>query len=207
MKQHWLARNETEKLVVIFGGWALGKAPFQGMRHTDDALLIEDFTEIDHALPELDTYARVDMLCFSFGVATAAHWLAQTGYKPHSLTAINGTLTPSHETLGIPPKIARGTAEKLSGIGFRKFCKRAGLATQAIPTVDITTAQRELIAILDRGPAPAPPFDRIWISENDRILPPEAQMRAWAPQHHSVRRVAAAHIPFQNGQDLRKWLP
>ena len=136
MKHRWLAQSDDSKLTLVFGGWALGAAPFRGLTGGGSVLLVDDYTGLDDPLPDLAGFDRVDMLAFSFGVASAAHWLASTGFSPDRLVAVSGTLHPACADRGIAPDIVRATADQLSSASFIKFCRRAGLSAD-IPVLDI----------------------------------------------------------------------
>ncbi|MBO9447529.1 pimeloyl-ACP methyl esterase BioG family protein [Ruegeria sp. R14_0] len=205
MNQRWLSRNGTNDLILIFGGWALGAAPFAGLIGGADVLFVDDYAQLDDPLPDLEQYDQVDLIAFSFGVASAGHWLAQTGFRPNRMVAVSGTLRPADPEHGIAPDMIRATADNLTESSFAKFCRRAGLDGPA-PEIDIAAAQAELLAVIDRGDAPHAAFDRIWIPERDRVIPTLAQEAAWADQLDAVRRIAAPHVPFRGGQSWQEWL-
>lgn len=205
MKRQWLTRTDRADLTLVFGGWALGTAPFNGLTGGGDVLFVDDYTQLDDPLPELAQYDRVELLAFSFGVASAAHWLDGTGLRPDRLVAVSGTLFPADADRGIAPDMIRATADQLSDDSFARFCRRAGLGGPA-PALDIETARAELYAVIDRGSAPETTFDRIWIPERDRIIPTKAQEVAWASQPDAIRRIQAPHVPFRDGQSWAEWL-
>ncbi|WP_170464662.1 pimeloyl-ACP methyl esterase BioG family protein [Ruegeria arenilitoris] len=205
MKQRWLSRNGANDLILIFGGWALGAAPFAGLVGGGDVLFVDDYTRLDDPLPDLEQYDHVDLIAFSFGVASAGHWLAQTGFRPKRLVAVSGTLCPADPERGITPDMIRATADNLTESSFAKFCRRAGLEGPA-PRIDISAARAELHAVIDRGDCPDVVFDRIWIPERDRIIPTRAQEAAWHDHLDAVRSIAAPHVPFRSGQSWQEWL-
>ncbi len=189
----------------MFGGWALGAAPFAGMTGDQDVLLVDDYTRLDDSVPVLAEYDRVCLMAFSFGVASAAHWLNQTGFRPTRLVAVSGTLFPADAQRGIAPDMIRATADQLTTDSFTRFCRRAGLETAA-PQIDFDAARNELHAVIARGPAPAYKFDRIWIPQRDRIIPTRAQEAAWVSQQDAIRSIPAPHTPFRAGQDWAGWI-
>lgn len=203
MQSRWLARGNSSDLILVFSGWALGAAPFVGLTGATDVLLVEDYTTLE-VLPELEAYDRVSLLAFSFGVASAAHWLAEAGSKVDRKVAVAGTLYPADAAKGIAPDTVRATAEGLTPATFAKFCRRAGLDGPE-PQIDIDAARAELLAIVDRGSAPNPGFDRVWIPTRDRIIPTRAQAAAWAG-HPDAREVEGGHVPFRAGQGWQEWL-
>ncbi|WP_424831475.1 pimeloyl-ACP methyl esterase BioG family protein [Ruegeria sp.] len=205
MKHRWLARTGTKNLLLVFGGWALGSAPFEGLLGEDDVLFVEDYRHLDDPLPNLKQYDRINLLAFSFGVASAAHWLEQTGFTPDRLVAASGTLTPADSLTGISPDMIRATADHLTEDSFAKFCRRAGIQAP-VPKIDLTAAREELHAVIGRGPARERAFDRVWIPQRDRIIPTQAQAVAWQPQASTVRAIPGAHIPFRAGQSWKDWI-
>lgn len=204
MRRHWLARNGGPQLTLVFGGWGLGAAPFAGLTGTEDVLVIDDYTTLDAPLLETAQYDHIRLLAYSFGVAAAAHWLSAYKLPLQRLVAVNGTLYPVDKTRGIAPEIITATADGLSAARFAQFCRRAGHALPA-PHIDVAMAKTELRAIAQRGPAPPTAFERIWISQQDRIIPARAQEAAWQAQAGAVRRLRAAHQPFAAGQSWQDW--
>lgn len=204
MRQEWLARTGGAELTLVFGGWALGSAPFVGLGGGQDLLFVDDYRTLDSDLPEIAGYDRFRLLAYSFGVASAAHWLARTCHRPARLVAVNGTLFPADPERGIKPEIVAATADGLSEPSFARFCRHAGL-TETPPALAIAERREELLAIIRRGAGPQTRFDRIWISTRDRIIPTHAQEMAWAGQAREIRRLDAPHVPFYHGQDWEAW--
>ena len=205
MNHQWLARSEQSDLIFVFGGWALGARPFSDLTEPGNVLLAEDYTCLDDPLPDLAQFDRVDLLAFSFGVVSAAHWLRRTGFKPSRMIAVSGTLHPASTEYGIAPDVIRATADQLSRASFAKFCRRAGL-TGDPPALNVEAARAELHAVIARGPAADPGFDRIWIPDRDRIVPTAAQDAAWRSSSNIIKRIAGPHVPFKSGQNWAEWL-
>ncbi|WP_298850251.1 DUF452 family protein [uncultured Ruegeria sp.] len=205
MISRWLAQSDESTLTLVFGGWALGAAPFHGLTGGGNVLLVENYTSLDGPLPDLDQFDRIDLLAFSFGVASAAHWLTHTKFRPDRLVAVSGTLHPACTERGIAPEMIRATADQLSSVNFAKFCRRAGLSAE-FPGLDIQHAQKELHAVIQRGSAPDPGFDRVWIPARDRVIPTKSQEAAWASASDMIKRVAGPHVPFRPGQSWEEWL-
>ena len=114
MQQYWLSRIGTPSLTLLFRGWAIGAAAFVGMISDDDVLLVHDYSSLDDPLRDLAQYDRVNLIAFSFGVASAVHWMAGSGFQPARLVAIGGTLSPASDDKGIAPALIRATADTLS---------------------------------------------------------------------------------------------
>ena len=200
MSPLWLHRNHAPHLLVVFGGWALGPAPFAHLRGEQDVLFFDDWRSLPPAIPALTDYAQTDLLAFSFGVAAAGHWLATQARDPfRRKVAVNGTLSPCDPLLGIPPEQVQATADQLSAANLRRFASRAGAALP--DPSDQAALAAQLQATINRGPAPPTRFDRIWLSSCDRIFPPQAMTRAWQHQSAEVQKIDAPHSPFAHWQE------
>lgn len=203
MRSTWLQRGGADDLIVVFGGWALGAAPFAALTGLQDVLFVEDWRELG-TLPDLSGYARRSLLAFSFGVGAVGHWIADYGDPFDRKIAVNGTLAPADANHGIPPEMVEATAAGLSEASFARFCRRAGM--DGAPQIDIAERQAELRAVIQRGRAPDVRFDRIWLSKRDRIMPPAAMEAAWANQQERVEWTDAPHMPFADRPTWEAWL-
>ena len=204
MRRHWLARNGGQDLTLVFGGWALGSAPFALLGGAADVLFVDDFRNLCDDLAETSEYDQVRLLAYSFGVASAAHWLTSVDLQPTRLVAVNGTLFPVDAERGISHEIVAATADGLTQDRVARFCRRAGMSGSP-PMLDIAAAQEELRTITERGSAPDTQFDRVWIADRDRIIPTRAQETAWRNQTSVIRRIQAPHQPFAVGQTWEAW--
>ena len=204
MKSQWLQQNGADELIVVVGGWALGAAPFAHLSGSADVLLLSDYRTLDFDLETFAPYARRSLIAYSFGVAGAGHALASTELKFDHNVAVCGSLHPSDERFGIPPERVRQTAENLSETSLRQFARRAG--SPAPEASDIPALRDELLAVIARGSAPDPGFDRLWLARADRIFPPENLEAAWRDQTDRVRWLATGHNPFAAFTDWRDLL-
>lgn len=194
MKGEWLQRNGADDLIVVFGGWALGAAPFAHLRGTAEVLLLSDYRTLDFDTEALAPYVRRSLIAYSFGVAAAGHALASAELIFDRKVAVCGSLHPADEHFGIPPERVRQTADQLTEASLRQFARRAG--SPLLEQSDVPALRDELHAVIARGPAPDPGFDRIWLGHRDRIFPPENLEAAWRDQADQVRWLEAGHNPF-----------
>lgn len=116
--------------------------------------------------------------------------------------AVNGTLAPVDNLLGIPEEIFRGTLDRLDTRNLSKFIRReAGSAAAAgsLPpadSFDIDSLKDELkaIAALPHSDSTSTLWDRVIISSRDTIIPPDNQRRFWSA-HPDVQEIDAPHLP------------
>lgn len=203
MEWRWLKRSGASNLVVVFGGWALGRFPYLNLGGSQDVLLAQDFRMIDGGMPaEPKDYTTVSLVAFSFGVAAYAFWQLTEPEVFSRKVAVNGTLAPVDRRNGIPPIVFHRTVETLSQDSLRAFCRRCYDGSFEIDEHNLDHLRDELNAVQDRGAAPTRAFDRIWVSNQDKVLPAANQLRAWAEQSGKVRRLDAPHVPFSK---FRTW--
>lgn len=204
MKSQWLQRDGADDLIVVFSGWAVSAAPFAHLSGSADVLLLSDYRTLDFDAEPLRPYPRRSLIAHSFGVAAAGHALVTAGLAFDRKVAVCGSLHPSDERFGIPPERVRQTADNLSETSLRQFARRAG---SALPEdYDLPALRDELLAVIARGPATDPGFDRVWLGRSDRIFPPENLEAAWRDQAERVRRLETGHNPFAAFTDWRDLL-
>lgn len=204
MKAQWLQRDDADELIVVFGGWALGAAPFAHLGGEADVLLLTDYRALDFDPEPLRPYARRSLIAYSFGVVGTGHALASKELDFDRMIAVCGSLHPVDERFGIPPERVRQTADNLSETSLRQFARRAGSPLPG--DCDIPALQAELLAVIARGCAPDPEFDRVWLARGDRIFPPENLEAAWRDQADRVRWLETGHNPFAAFTDWRDLL-
>jgi pimeloyl-[acyl-carrier protein] methyl ester esterase len=197
MQWRWVQHTGANDLIVVFGGWALGPAPFAHLTGPYDVVLADDYRDLSQKLPDVEGYQSVTLVAFSFGVAAYGHW-QQGQPDPFSRkVAINGTLSPIDRRCGIAPVVMQRTIDTLSHEAFQIFLERCYNTPQSDTPLDVTTRKQELRAVESRGTAPDVSFDRVWISDQDRIFLPANQQRAWADQVERVQHIDAPHVPFK----------
>lgn len=197
MQVEWLQHSgSADEVIVVFGGWALGPAPFAHLQGPQDVLFVQDYRDLSTTLPDLSGYAQVTLIAYSFGVASYAHWQANNPDLFDTKIAVNGTLTPVNRATGIPPVAMKKTIETLSVQAYELFLMRCFGAKQESTQIDVDARKAELMAIGERGDAPTLRFDHIWISTIDKIMPAGNQLRAWQEQTDRVIQIDSPHVPF-----------
>jgi biotin synthesis protein BioG len=194
MDFRWLQREHETEVLVVFGGWAVGSHVFDHLTGDYDVLFASDYRDLNADLPDLSGYESVNLVAWSFGVASYAHWQQGRPDPFDRKVAVNGTLHPVNRATGLPPVAMSKTIETLSEDAYQVFLARVFNARQPIAEIDVSPRQAELRAIEARGDAPMMPFDRVWISTADKIFPPANQIRAWP--ENTIRQIAAPHAPF-----------
>lgn len=195
MQPVWLKQNGHSDLIVIFGGWVLGAEMFRHLAGPEDVLFVDDYRDLD-GLPDFSAYKHRTAVAYSFGVSAFAHLDEAVRAKFDRCIAINGSPAPVDRRKGIPPVVFQKTLDGLTEKSFQSFAALCYGESQPNQKIDIDARKAELRAVQQRGAANCPAFDRIWISQKDRIFPPANLTRAFAGQEENIRSIDAPHVPF-----------
>ena len=126
MKQHFIIKNNSKRLLLFFAGWGMDETPFLQIRPTDtDWMVCYDYRSLEFDTDLLQKYSEIRLIAWSMGVWVASQLMKQHPSLPisHSI-AINGTPYPIHETKGIEPAIFEGTLQGLNEQTLQKFQRR-----------------------------------------------------------------------------------
>lgn len=210
MNVEQLNKNESGRLLLIFSGWASDGRFFTDLKADGyTILIISDYTEFKPETICLEHYKEICVIGWSFGVPHAAEFLSENPQLPVTLTiAVNGTVYPVDEFRGIPETIFNGTLNGLNERNLQKFYRRIcsdsttyNHILKFIKNKDIDALKQELAAIGNRSFKKAEQFqwDIAIVGENDRIIPPANQCRAWENNATTILTDNSHHLPdFQS---------
>lgn len=182
---------DNTRLILIMAGWNAGPEVAAGIELPGwDVAVAHDYSHFNIDNEFLDSYYTVYVFAWSMGVFAAEMLLPKD--RITAAYAINGTLTPVNDMTGIPETIFLGTLDNLNERNLYKFRIRIS-GNRAIAqeltksgNTDIVNLKDQLVNIreyqnrnLARGKARLP-WVRAYISDHDKIFPPENQKRAWA---------------------------
>ncbi len=179
---------------MLFGG----QAP-----EGKDYLLCYDYRELSFDEDNLKGYESIEVVAWSFGVWVASQIIPQIkdNHNFTLLTAINGTMTTVHDTMGIPTQIFEGTLSGFSPQNLSKFRHRMCGGTSGVkeflelaPRREPEELREELEALKISESRPGNMhWDRVIISLEDKIIPTQNQQNAWA-EHDYVIEIEAPHF-------------
>ena len=197
MKIDFLRRSGSPTLELFFAGWGMDSRPFAWAAdspHTAhcDFAVCYDYSDMALDAEALRPYSEVRVRAWSLGVYAASLVLPGLHCAVSSALAINGTLTPVDDTLGIPVAVYDATLENLSAESVDRFNRRMCGAHRAVfearrsphslaRSVDSLLAElkhiRECAARKDR--AQFTDWDMAILSRKDRIFPIANMRKAW----------------------------
>lgn len=200
MQTLYLRRDNSTRLIAVFLGWAMDHRPFAGLyRPGYDLVLVWDYSD-----PVLDCaqwleYEEIVVVGWSMGVYFSTLLPEEVERKVTRRIAVNGTLTPMHDSTGIPEAIFMGTLRGLNERNLEKFYFRVCGSREVYnafmanrPGRDLEQLRAELASMASLPEARAK-FDLALVSDSDAIFPPENQRRAWHTVH--IETLPGAHLP------------
>ena len=194
MNIDFLRRAQCPTLELFFAGWGMDSRPFAWAAdsphsaHCDFAVCY-DYTDMTLDAEALRPYREVRVRAWSLGVYAASLVLPGLHCAVSSALAINGTLTPVDDTLGIPVAVYDATLENLCAESVDRFNRRMCGAHRAVfearkpvRTVDSLLAElrhiRECAAHKDRAQFTG--WSMAILSKKDRIFPIANMRKAWS---------------------------
>lgn len=204
MKYLLLDNNGSGRLILVFAGWGMDPNVFEGLHHDGyDMAMVWDYRDFGIDWSVLDSYSEICVVAWSLGVYAAAMTCHGIDSRITLRIAVNGTIWPVHDSLGIPEAVYRGTAANLDDRRLEKFFRRmcgdrdtyASFSARA-PRRPVSELVDELNAIWPQ-PVLANPlvrgWDRAYIGRTDAIFPAVNQQRAWDSAGVPVTALDAPH--------------
>ena len=193
MKYKWLNKNCNKNLIVFFNGWGMDDYFVSHLNPENyNVLMFYDYNSIetDFNFEELNIYEHKHLIAWSMGVMTAT--LFNIDYD--SKTAINGTLKPIDNRFGIPEKIYELTLKNLNPKSIDKFIKNMFDFDIKIPSIkrSFDEQKTELDALKNYNSDENFHYDRIILSDSDKIIPTKNQTEFWKIQPN----IKSGHSPF-----------
>lgn len=201
--------NNSDKIIVLFCGWAVDEKPFRIFNDSKyDVLCVFDYSDITFSF-DFSKYKYKYLIAFSYGVFISS--LIWNNFKNFDKKiALNGTLKPVDKDFGIAPKIFNLTLKSLNEESLKKFYTRmfdnnldAEYFIENIPSVSPENAEKELENIykisLENIKSEAF-FDKIYVSDSDKIIPKKSQLNFWEGQNTEI--INAGHFLFYKFNSL-----
>ena len=203
MTYEYIIHEHHPRLLLFFAGWASDATPFRHYRPEGrDLLVCYDYRTLAANLPVAD-YEGIDVVGWSMGVWAATHVVPQLGMDVERSIALNGTPFPIDATRGIHPDIWQGTLRNLSPTSLHKFCRRMCLDAPAFhqflrvtprrPVDELAEEMRAISHMQTSLPTSTLCWTEAVVGRQDRIIPPDNQLRAWKELGVPVRTMEDAH--------------
>lgn len=190
MKQIFLKQEHHECLFLFFAGWGSDEHLFARPTFPDcDYMLCFDYRNLDFDYSLLEDYREIRLLAWSMGVWVAGKIFEGRTYPWGGRLAVNGTLSPIDDRLGIPEAIFRGTLDNFSPSVLTRFRRRICGSVQGVklfldhaPYRTVDSLHQELAylyEIVQENEVPSFHWDKALVGSEDKIFPAVAQQNAW----------------------------
>lgn len=190
MTQLFIKKENNARLLLFFAGWGSDDCLFQyPVMPGYDYLLCFDYRSFAFDYSLLDGYKEIRLMAWSMGVWVAACILAGHDYPWKQKLAINGTMFPIHDTLGIPCTIYRETLSHFSPSVLARFRRRMCGSVDMLkifwayqPKRSLFDLQEELAVLqkeVEERDVPSFKWDRCIVGMRDLIFPVKNQLQAW----------------------------
>lgn len=206
MQYHWLNKKNNNKLIIFFTGWSFDENPFKFLNCEDyDVLILYDYNLLD--LPEIPKYNQYFLISWSMGVFSA-YQIRDKLPKFTKKLAINGTLYPVDDELGIPQKPFELTLKHAEKGLQAKFYQNIFQSKEEYEKYTQTPVKRtienrvsELNNIYERIKNTRLNYDNYYdkalISSDDKIIPTQNQKNFWN-KYLNPQIIESGHFPYYN---------
>lgn len=215
MRIEWLHRKCMDLVIVFFNGWGMDGKVIAHLEKDADLLMCSDYRSLkSEDPPALSGYREVYVVAWSMGVWAAAHLLPTWKVAIKKKVALNGTERPVDDRFGIPYRTYVLTEKNMDERGREKFFSRMLAGKEEMkrfadqkPGRELSGQAEELQKIREYSSEQENclHWDRVFISEQDVIFPPESQY-AWWKERAPVSYLQGGHYPFYQFKSWREIL-
>lgn len=192
MKYKWLNKNDTKDLIIFFNGWGMDETVVEHINAGSyNVIMLYDYNSLDFDFNIINNYENKYIVAWSMGVMCATLFNIDNVV---SATAINGTLKPIDDEFGIPKRIYDLTLKGFSPKGRERFIKNMFDETVNLPTIkrEFENQKSELSALKNYEANLNFKYTKIYISNNDKIIPTKNQEAFW----NMKSNLNCGHCPF-----------
>lgn len=209
MKHLWLNKKNNKNLIIFFNGWAMNQSAISHLDYKNyDLIMFYDYRTLDCENFDFSQYENKYFIGWSMGVFIANFIEFSKNIK--TKIAINGTLAPINDKFGIPKKIYDLTANNLNETSCQKFIQKMDLYKEFkfVPDRTILDLKDELLKIKQytKSFSQLIYFDKVIISNKDKIIPFKNQLNFWQNQNNVIiKQIDTGHYPFgffSNWEDI-----
>lgn len=204
MKYKWLNKQKNNELIVFFNGWGMDDSVVKHLEFEDyDVIIFYDynFLEIDFDFSQFSSYKAINLIAWSMGVMVGSIFASKIPNLKKTV-AINGTLKPIDVNFGIHPRIYDLTIKGFNENGKEKFIRSMFDGdfdnTKFKNDRQLEEQLSELIALKNYSSVEDFKYEKVLISNNDKIIPTKSQVKFWNLEPNCN----SGHCPFFN---FKKW--
>jgi biotin synthesis protein BioG len=211
MKTHIRRRQDSEKLIIVFGGWGIDQNAFLPLcTESHDFILYYNYSADEPlVLPDRKTYRHIVLIGWSLGVWAAEYMSESMNLNPDLTIAVNGTPIPVDDKYGIPLDTFEDTLNNMDESGINRFNLHLfGTKTALEENADklskrsIDSYGAELRWLYNRimeNPDKRYKWDIAVSSINDLVFPSRSQNNYWSNRKDTRHiKIDLPHYPFHH---------
>lgn len=195
MKYKWLNKEvSNKKLILFFNGWGMDEWVVKHLDSKDyDVLMFYDYNSLDTDFDWkiIESYSEKNLISWSMGVMIGTKFIKSISLSQS--VAINGTLKPIDIDFGIHPKIYDLTINGFDENGRKRFINSMfEESTELYCQRKLEEQHSELIALKKYSASEEFKYNKVLISNNDKIIPTKSQTKFWGIEPN----LKGGHCPF-----------
>lgn len=207
MQLTWVIQNNSDKLIIFFNGWSLDENIVKHLASKEfDVLMLNDYSDLEIAqeiLDEINSYEEITVIAWSFGVWACGNVINNFN-NLKNVIAINGTLVPIDNNLGIPEKIFNLTLNHLSEENYVRFFKNmfaneadlSKISTRPIENKKNELEQIQKLSAEKNYSQNTKHFNKVFIGTNDKIITAKNQSNFWGETDARIIKIEGGHCIF-----------
>lgn len=207
MQYKWLNKQNNNKLIVFFNGWGMDEKIISNIGYEDyDVLTFYDYRTFENINFDFSSYNEKILIAWSMGVYVCNYFYEQ--FKNFDkFIAVNGTQKPIDDDFGIPKMIYNLTVDNFNELSCSKFMKKISTTVNLKDycSRNLDELKQELISIRDLKVEKLIDFNKVILSEKDRIFPYKNMVNFWNKQNVEITNLESSHYIFdmyKNWSDL-----
>lgn len=204
--EKFLLKNNSDRLIIFLCGWGMDEKPLLPLKIDNDVLFLFNYSDLSLDF-DFSDYGKIDLIAFSCGVFMVG-MLKDVFPEIGRSAAINGTFKLFDNKFGLDDAVIK-TFEGISLKNYMDFRKNHLLQSQweleifnaNQPHRTIEDSMKELDALktyYERSKRVIFPFDKIFVSKNDKIIKTQNQKAFWG----DYSLIDGGHFPFYNFKTL-----
>lgn len=209
MQLTWVIKNNSDKLILFFNGWSLDEIIVKHLSTTNfDVLMFNDYSNLEieeKVINKINSYAEVNVIAWSFGVWACANVINKFDNLNNAI-AVNGTLVPINNNLGIPEKIFNLTLQHLSEENYVRFFKNmfsgeadlSKISTRSIENKKHELEQIKNLSVEKSCKQNVKSFNKVYIGNNDKIISARNQLNFWGETNAQIIKIESGHYLFDS---------
>lgn len=208
MQLTWVIKNNSDKLIIFFNGWSLDENIVKQLTSVDfDVLMFNDYSDLEideKTINKINSYIEVNVIAWSFGVWACGNVIDKFNNLKTAI-AINGTIVPIDNNLGIPEKIFNLTLQHLSEENYVRFFKNmftdeADLSKLSKRNLENQKNELQQIQKLSAEKSCADNskfFNKVFIGTRDKIISAKNQANFWSETDAQITHMGGGHCIFE----------